>query len=202
LRAAQRPEELRASVDDNLRSLGVTHLDLVYLRRLDVGPGIRAEGDQVVDLDDQLAALTALRDEGLIGAIGISAVDLDGLRRSLPAGVVAVQNAYGLVARQFESMLELSAAHGVAWVPFFPLGSSFEGLPKVADQPVVQATAARLGVTAAQVGLAWLLQHAPNSLLIPGSGSIAHVRENLSVADILLDEATVAVLDALWDTGV
>ncbi|SDZ15299.1 aldo/keto reductase [Herbiconiux ginsengi] len=200
LRAAQRPDELRAAVDDNLRSLGVERLDLVYLRRLDVGPGIRAEGDQVVDLDDQLAALMALRDDGLVGAIGVSAVDLDGLRRSLPAGVVAVQNAYGLVARQFESMLELSAANGVAWVPFFPLGSSFEGLPKAADQPEVQAAATRLGVTSAQIGLAWLLQHAPNALLIPGTGSIAHLRENVAAADILLDESTLTTLDALWAT--
>jgi aryl-alcohol dehydrogenase-like predicted oxidoreductase len=198
LRTAQKPAEIRAAVEDNLRTLGRDRLDLVYLRRTDVGPGVTAQGDQVVDLDDQLAVMTALRDEGLVGAIGVSAVDLDGLRRALPADIAAVQNAYGLIARQFEDMLSLCAVEGIAWVPFFPLGSAFAHLPKVADQPEVQAAAARLGVTAAQIGLAWLLQHAPNALLIPGTASPEHLRENVAVADIRLDDPAMEALDALW----
>lgn len=106
LKTAQRPERLRASVEDNLRSLSVERLELVNLRRLDVGPGVRASGEQVVDLDDQLAEMVAMRDEGLIGAIGISAVSLDGLRRALPARVACVQNAYSLASRAYEDLLE------------------------------------------------------------------------------------------------
>ncbi|MFC4942923.1 aldo/keto reductase [Pseudonocardia sp. GCM10023141] len=198
LRPAQRPAELRTAVEDNLRSLRRDRIDIVNLRRLDVGPGIRAEGDQLIDLDDQLAALTALRDEGLIGAIGLSAVGIGTLRRALPAGIACVQNAYGLVARQFEDMLELCTAEGIAWVPFFPLGSRFAGMPKVTEQPEVVAAAARLGVTPSQVGLAWLLRHAPNTLLIPGTGSAVHLAENVAVDEVVLDDATTAELDGIW----
>ncbi|KUN33420.1 aldo/keto reductase [Streptomyces longwoodensis] len=197
LRLAQRPEELRASVEDNLRSLGVERLDVVNLRRLDTGPGLRPEGDQVVDLDDQLATMTALRDEGKIGAIGLSSVTLDTLRRALPAGIVCVQNAYSLVARDDELLLELCAAEGVAWVPFFPLGGAFPGLPKVTDDPTVQDVAAALGATPSQVGLAWLLHHAPNVLLIPGTADAAHLEENIAVGDIALDATTLGALDAV-----
>src|SRR5689334_22631848 len=169
IRPAQRPEQLRASVEDNLRSLGVDRIPVVNLRRLDTRPGLRAEGDQVVDLDDQLAVMTALRDEGKIGAIGLSGVTLDGLRRALPAGIACVQNAYSVVTRGDEDMLRLCAAEQIAWVPFFPLGGAFPGWPKVTDEPAVTAAARALGCSAAQVALAWLLHHAPNVLLIPGT---------------------------------
>ncbi|MFE2423837.1 aldo/keto reductase [Streptomyces hokutonensis] len=197
LRLAQRPEQLRASVEDNLRSLGVDRLPVVNLRRLDSGPGLRPEGDQVVDLDDQLAVMTALRDEGKIGAIGLSSVTLDGLRRALPAGIACVQNAYSLVSRDDEDILELCAAQGIAWVPFFPLGGAFPGLPKVTDEPAVQAVAESLGATASQVGLAWLLHHAPNALLIPGTADVAHLQANMAVGEITLDTAALATLDAV-----
>ncbi|WP_448333861.1 aldo/keto reductase [Streptomyces sp. DSM 41534] len=197
LRLAQRPEQLRASVEDNLRGLGVDRLPVVNLRRLDTGPGLRPEGDQVVDLDDQLATMTALRDEGKIGAIGLSSVTLDGLRRALPAGVVCVQNAYSLASRDDEDMLELCVAEGIAWVPFFPLGGAFPGLPKVTEEPAVQTAAAALGVTPSQIGLAWLLHHAPNVLLIPGTADAAHLEANMAVSEITLDAATLATLDAI-----
>ncbi|MFI9163065.1 aldo/keto reductase [Kitasatospora aureofaciens] len=197
LRLAQRPEQLRASVEDNLRSLGVDRLAVVNLRRLDTGPGLRPEGDQIVDLDDQLAVMTALRDEGKIGAIGLSSVTLDGLRRALPAGVVCVQNAYSLVARDDEDLLQLCAAEGIAWVPFFPLGGAFPGLPKATDEPAVHAVAASLGVTPAQVGLAWLLHHAPNVLLIPGTADPAHLEANIAVSEITFDAAILATLDGI-----
>ncbi|MBA6434774.1 aldo/keto reductase [Streptomyces sp. GMR22] len=197
LRQAQRPEQLRASVEDNLRGLGVDRLDVVNLRRLDTGPGLRPEADQVVDLDDQLAVMTALRDEGKIGAIGLSSVTLDGLRRALPAGIACVQNAYSLASRDDEDMLELCAAEGIAWVPFFPLGGAFPGLPKVTEDPAVHAVAESLGVTPSQVGLAWLLHHAPNVLLIPGTADAAHLEANMAVGEITFDAATLATLDAI-----
>ncbi|MEV5707407.1 aldo/keto reductase [Actinoallomurus sp. NPDC052274] len=197
LRIAQRPEQLRASVEDNLRSLGVDRLPVVNLRRLDCGPGLRAEGDQVVDLDDQLAVMTALRDEGKIGAIGLSSVTLDGLRRALPAGIVCVQNAYSLVSRADEDLLRLCAAEGIAWVPFFPLGGAFPGLPKVTEEPAVHTVAESLGVTPSQVGLAWLLHHAPNVLLIPGTADPAHLEANMAVGELTFDDAARATLDAV-----
>ncbi|MFJ1556128.1 aldo/keto reductase [Streptomyces mirabilis] len=197
LSLAQRPEQLRASVEDNLRSLGVDRLPVVNLRRLDTGPGLRPEGDQVVGLDDQLAVMTALRDEGKIGAIGLSSVTLDGLRRALPAGIACVQNAYSLVSRDDEDMLQLCAAEGIAWVPFFPLGGAFPGLPKVTEEPVVHAVAESLGVAPSQVGLAWLLHHAPNVLLIPGTADAAHLKANLAAGKITFDAETLATLDAI-----
>jgi pyridoxine 4-dehydrogenase len=197
IRVAQRPGELRASVEDNLSSLGLDRIPVVNLRRLDVGPGLRAEGDQVVDLDDQLDVMVAMRDEGKIGEIGLSTVSLDVLRRGLPAGIACVQNAYSLVARDDEEMLELCVAEGIAWVPYFPLGGANFGLPKVTDEPAVVAAARSLGSTPAQVGLAWLLHHTPNTLLIPGTADIGHLEANIAAGALVLDDATLAALDAV-----
>ncbi|MDT5147941.1 MAG: pyridoxine 4-dehydrogenase [Mycobacterium sp.] len=197
LASAQRPAELRTAVEDDLRQLGLDCVPVVNLRRMDLGPGVAPEGDQIVDLDDQLAEMIALRDEGKIGAIGVSAVPLDVVRRASPAGIVCVQNAYSLLDRAQESTLDFCTAEGIAWVPFFPLGSAFAGLPSVAEQPVVAEIAAELGVTGAQVGLAWLLAHAPNTLLIPGTRSVAHLEENLGAADVTLDAAALERLDAV-----
>ncbi len=197
LRLAQRPEELRKSVEDNLRTLGTERVALVNLRRAELRPGLLAEGDQLVDVDDQLAVLTDLRDEGKIGAIGLSSVGLDTLRRALPAGIACVQNAYSLVARDDEEMLRLCVAEDIAWVPFFPLGGAFPGLPKVTDEPAVQAAASALGVTPAQIGLAWLLHHAPNVHLIPGTASVAHLEANIAAGSVVLDAETLAALDAV-----
>ena len=202
IRLAQRPEQLRASLEDNLASLGVEHIPLVYLRRADVGPGLTAEGDQVVDIDDQMAAMVAMRDEGKLGAIGLSAVDLDRLDRARPAGIACVQNAYGLSDRRFEDMLEVCLAHGIAWAPFFPLGGGAGSAtpigPRVTELPEVIAIAAGVGATPTQVGLAWLLQHAANTLLISGTTSVAHLEENLQAASVSLDAAEMAQLDALY----
>ena len=197
LTAAQQPAQLRAAVEDDLRELGLDCVPVVNLRRLDLGPGLAAEGDQIVDLDDQLAEMIALRDEGKIGAIGISNVPLDVLRRALPAGVVCVQNAYSLLDRTHEAMLDLCTAEGgegIAWVPYFPLGSSFPGFPKVADNEAVREIAGDLDATPAQVGLAWLLAHAPNTLLIAGTRSIAHLEENIGAAEVALSADAIARL--------
>lgn len=197
VRLAQRPEQLRASLEDNLRSLGLERIPVVNLRRADVGPGLRAEGDQVVDIDDQLATMIALRDEGKIGAIGLSAVDLERLERALPAGIACVQNAYSLLSREAEALLRLCSANGIAWTPFYPLGGGAVGGPKVADHPEVKRVAARLGVTPLQVGLAWLLRHSSDTLLIPGTTSVGHLEQNLAAASVELDAGTMADLDAI-----
>ncbi len=195
LRFAQHPAELRASIEVNLRSLGLDQLPVVLLRRADAGPGMKIPVDQAVDLDDQLATMIALRDEGKIGAFGIGSVGADALRRSIPAEIVFVQNAYSLVSRQDEAMLEMSAAADIAWVPFFPLGGAFAGSPKVTEQPLVVQAATRLGVTPAQIGLAWLLHHKSNILLIPGTADITHLEANVAAGAIDLDQATMATLD-------
>jgi pyridoxine 4-dehydrogenase len=197
LRPAQRPEELRASVEDNLKGLGVDQIPVVNLRRMDTGLGIRVSGDQAVDLDDQLAVLTAMRDEGTIGAIGLGSVTVDILRRALPAGIVCVQNGYSLVTRDDEDALALCLAEGIAWVPFFPLGGAFAHTAKVTDEPAVQEAAESLGVTPSQIGLAWLLHHAPNVLLIPGTANPDHLEANLAAGTLTLDEKTLATLDAV-----
>jgi len=197
LSAAQRPQQLRAQVEADLSQLGVERLDAVNLRRLDHRPGILAEGDQLVDLDSQLAELVALRDEGKIDAIGLSAVSLEQLRQALPVGVACVQNVYGLLDRAGEPLLELCRRESIAWVPFFPLGSAFPGRPKVTDRPEVISIADRLDATPAQVGLAWLLAHAPNILLIPGTTSPEHLQENVAAGALELDAAARAELDAI-----
>jgi len=198
LALAQRPEQLRAQVHANLRSLGRERIDVVNLRRADAGPGLLAEGDQLVDVEDQLAEMTAMRDEGLIGGIGLSAVSGEVLERGLAAGIVCVQNAYSLVAREHEALLDQCIREGIAWVPYFPLGGAFPGLPKVVDEPVAVRIADELGVTPAQLGLAWLLQHAPDVLLIPGTSDAGHLAENLAAGAVRLDESQVADLDAVW----
>ena len=195
LRAAQRPEQLRAGVEANLRGLNVECVDVVNLRRMDTKPGILAHGDQLVDLDSQLAELVALRDEGKIGAIGLSNVSAEQLRHALPTGIACVQNAYGLLDRSGEGLLDLCREHDIAWVPFFPLGSGFPGRPKVSDAPAVASAPDALQATPAQVGLAWLLAHAPNILLTPGTSHLAHLHENLAAAEVVLDLETMSALE-------
>jgi aryl-alcohol dehydrogenase-like predicted oxidoreductase len=192
---AQRPEQLRAGVEANLRSLAVERLDVVNLRLLDAGEG--EPGGQVVDLDSQLDEMVTLRDEGKIGGIGMSNVTLDQLRHALPAGIACVQNAYSLLDRSHEPMLDLCRQEDLAWVPFFPLGSAFPGIPKVTEHPAVVAAATALGATPAQVGLAWLLAHDRHILVIPGTSSLQHLTENLTTAQVHLDAGTMSVLDGL-----
>jgi pyridoxine 4-dehydrogenase len=194
---AQKAAELRAQVEGNLTGLGLEALDLVFMRRVDRAPGIVAEGDQVVDLDEQLAELAALRDEGKLRAIGLSHVSPAQVEAALPVGIAAVQNLYGLLNRADEPTLELCVTADVAYVPFFPLGSGFGDRRKVVDEPLVREVAAELDATPAQVGLAWLLAHARNVLLIPGTADPEHLRENLAAADLRLDPSQVAKLDLL-----
>ncbi|MFI6562066.1 aldo/keto reductase [Streptomyces sp. NPDC050534] len=193
--AAQRPEQLRAQVEANLSVLGVERLDVVNLRRADAPPGLIAEGDQKVDLDSQLAELSALRDAGKIGGIGLSNVSADQLRQALPAGIVCVQNDYSVLERATEPVLALCREHGIAWVPFFPLGSRFPGRPKVTGHPEVVAVAEELSCTPAQVALAWLLAVYDRTLLIAGTADPVHLRENIAAGSIRLSPQAVARLN-------
>ncbi len=196
---AQRPDELRRQVHRDLATLGLEQVPVVNLRRLDRTPGLIATGDDVVPLDDQLAELVAMRDEGLIGDIGLSNVDAEQLRQALPAGIVCVQNAYSLLDRSGEDLLEVCRAHDIVWVPFFPLGSAFERMPSPIDDPIVQEVAARHEVGPATVALAWILQHHPHTALIPGTRSIAHLEDNVAVDRLRLDDTDMARLDAVVD---
>lgn len=197
LTAAQKPAELRAAVEANLLTLGTDRIDVVNLRRMDFAPGLIADGDQVVPFEDQLAEMVLLRDEGKILGIGLSHITIDQLRSALPVGVVCVQNIYNLVDRADETMLSLCEQNGVAWVPYFPLGGGFGTLAKVVDEPAVQDVATRLGVASAQVGLAWQLAHSPNTMIISGTSSIDHLRENTEAASVQLPQDVIARLDAI-----
>ena len=182
------PQELTQAVHDNLKNLGLDVLDVVNLRSmLDVyGP---AEGS----LEAPLSALAELQHQGLVRHIGLSNVTAkqvaDGRRI---CDIVCVQNMYNLAQRGDEALIDELASHGTAYVPFFPLGG-FTPLQSGALSEVAQA----LGATPMQVALAWLLQRAPNILLIPGTSSVGHLRENLAAADLSLPGESVAVLDRI-----
>jgi aryl-alcohol dehydrogenase-like predicted oxidoreductase len=191
-----RPAELRQGIEDNLRSLAVDQLAAVNLRLMDA-----AAPDQL--FDDQLAAMVKARDDGLIGGIGLSNATRDHLRHALSVTDIAcVQNLMNLADRRSVPVLEECHARGIAFVPFFPLGSGFgQGNPVLASPPVT-GTAARLGCTPAQVALAWLLDLRPEVLLIPGTSSVGHLEENLAVADIELDaEAREQLPSLAGDSG-
>lgn len=192
-RPAQTPAELRAGVEANLHTLELEQLGAVNLRRMDSEPG---SVEQDVPLDDQLAEMITLREEGKLAGIGISNASLAEVDRAIEsARVTCVQNPYSLVAQDDGGVLERCVEAGIAFVPFFPLGSAFPNMPKVTDDAAVRAVADRIGATPAQVGLAWLLRRAGNILLIPGTSSLRHLEENLAVRDVILSDADLAQLD-------
>jgi pyridoxine 4-dehydrogenase len=184
------PAELRQGIEDNLRSLGVDQLAAVNLRLMDdATPGQR--------FDDQLTAMVQARDGGLIGGIGLSNITREHLLRALAiTDIACVQNPMNLADRGSLPVLSECAGRGIAFVPFFPLGSRFARGNPVLASPQVTTIAARLGRTPAQIALAWLLSFRPNILLIPGTSSVRHLEENLAVADIELDPAAVDALTA------
>jgi pyridoxine 4-dehydrogenase len=183
---AQRPEELRAGVEANLASLGLEQVPAVNLRR---HPG----GD--VPFEDQVAEMVALREEGLIGAIGLSTVTLDEYRQATAlAAVACVQNAFSVADRSDQGVFDACRDDDVPYVPYFPLGSAFMPDKPMLRHPAVQETAERLGCTAAQVALAWLLHLAPNVLLIPGTSSFEHLEENLAASEVVFDDEALAAL--------
>jgi pyridoxine 4-dehydrogenase len=176
------PDQLRGAIEDNLRTLGVEQLAAVNLRLMD---------DATPDgrFDDQLTAMIQAREDGLIGGVGLSNITVEQLLRALArTPVVCVQNPLNLADRASMPLLEECTTRGIAFVPFFPLGSGFVRPNPVLDNEQVRHIADRLGLTAAQVALAWTFRLAPNVLLIPGTSSVRHLEENLAVADIELDE--------------
>ena len=186
------PKDVREDVETNLRELGTDQLAAVNLRLQEHPvPG-------QAPLEDLLAAMVALREEGLIAGVGISTASREQVVQAIEqADVVTVQNAYSLLDRSDEDVLALCSDHGISYVPYFPLGSAFPGMPKVVDHEVVQAVAQETDATPAQVGLAWLLAHDDSILLIPGTSSRAHLEQNIAVASVRLSDSQVARLDAI-----
>ncbi len=194
--AAQEPDELRADIEENLRTLDIDRLAAVNLRIHAGDPSSVGPVDRDL-FDRQLTAMIKARDEGLIAGIGLSSIGPDHLQIALDrTEIVTVQNAYNLVDRASQPVLDACVEHGISFVPFFPLGSGFSADNPVLGHPAVQREATKLGRTPAQIALAWTLWIAPNVLLIPGTSSVAHLEENTAVADIALDEETKRELDA------
>jgi aryl-alcohol dehydrogenase-like predicted oxidoreductase len=182
------PPELTAGVHDNLRNLGLEALDIVNYRAMGDG---HAPTDE--SIDEQLSTLADLQRQGLIRHIGVSNVTRGQIAQARAiVEIVCVQNMYNVVVRGDDALVDELAGDGIAYVPFFPLGG-FTPL----QSSGLDAIAARLGATPMQVALAWLLARSPNILLIPGTSSLAHLRENLDAARVELDGATLRELDAL-----
>jgi pyridoxine 4-dehydrogenase len=184
---ARTPAELRDQVHDNLRNLGLDVLDVVNLR---VG-GL--EEPEPGSIAEQFGALAELREQGLIRHLGLSTVDAEQLAEAQAiAPVVCVQNLYNLARRADDPLVALTAAQGIAYVPYFPLGG-FSPL----QSATLHAVADRLDATPMAVALAWLLQRSPNILLIPGTSSVAHLRENVAGAALELPADAIEELDAI-----
>jgi len=186
------PADLREDVETNLRELGTEQLAAVNLRLQEHPvPG-------QAPFEDLLAAMVAMREDGLIAGVGISTATHEQVVQAIEqADVVTVQNAYSLLDRTDEDVLRLCSDHGISYVPYFPLGSAFPGMPKVVDDATVQAVAQQTDATPAQVGLAWLLAHDDSILLIPGTSSLSHLEQNLAVASVELTDGQLAQLDAI-----
>lgn len=184
---ARSPEELRQAVLDNLANLGLEVLDVVNLR---VGGFDRPTPGSVAE---PFTALAEMQQEGLIRHLGISTVSAEQVAEAQSiAPVVCVQNFYNIAHRTDDDLIASLAAQGIAYVPYFPLGG-FTPLQSEA----LSAVAARLGATPIAVALAWLLQRSPNILLIPGTSSLAHLRDNVKGAGLALPADELAVLDAI-----
>ncbi|PWC90820.1 oxidoreductase [Azospirillum sp. TSH100] len=186
---AASPEELRQAVHDNLRNLGLDVLDVVNMRLWGDHGHAPAEGP----VERELSVLAELQQQGLIRHIGLS----NATARQVEEGrrlcdIVCVQNHYNLVHRADDAVIDDLAAQGIAYVPFFPLG----GFSPI-QSGLLSDVARRLGATPMQVALAWLLKRSPNILLIPGTSSVKHLRENLAAADVVLPADALASLDGL-----
>jgi pyridoxine 4-dehydrogenase len=184
------PAELREAVHDNLRHLGLDVLDVVNLR---IPGGGNVDTPEPRSIAGQFEALAALQQEGLIRHLGLSTVDAGHLAEAQSiAPVVCVQNFYNIARRGDDSLVAETARQGIAYVPYFPLGG-FAPL----QSGTLLSVAARLGATPMAVALAWLLQRSPNILLIPGTSSVAHLRENVDAAGLDLPADAISELDAI-----
>jgi len=185
---AMKPEDLAAGLHDNLRNLGLEAMDVVNLRIVGAVHG-PSEGS----IAEPFGAMLDLQRQGLVRHIGLSNITATQLAEAQAMGQVAcVQNMYNLAHREDEAMVDALAAQGIPYVPFFPLGG-FSPL----QSDALSGVAAALGATPMQVALAWLLQRSPNILLIPGTSSVAHLRENLVAAELQLPADALAELDAI-----
>jgi aryl-alcohol dehydrogenase-like predicted oxidoreductase len=181
-------DELTSAVHDNLRNLGVDVLDVVNLRAM-FNPHGPAEGS----VEAPLSVLADLQRQGLVRHIGLSNVTATQVKEGQRiCDIVCVQNHYNLVHRRNDRLIDDLARAGIAYVPFFPLGGF---TPLQSD--TLSAVARRLGATPMQVALAWLLRRAPNVLLIPGTSSVAHLKENLAAAELHLPDDALTALDAI-----
>ena len=196
---ALRPDELRAGVEANLRTLDVDQMALVNLRLVEGEPGA---GD-TPPLAEMLGALEDLRQEGKLVHIGLSNVSRAQVEEALELVPIAgVQNQYSVLDRSNEDVLDVCRERGLTFVPFFPLGSAFTGGPKrLAAEPAIASVAEKHGATPSQIALAWLLHRDERILLIPGTSSIAHLEENLAARDIELDADDIAALDGVMPAG-
>lgn len=186
---AASPDELRQAVHDNLRNLGLDVLDVVNLRLWGDHGHSPAEGS----LERELSVLADLQRQGLVRHIGLSNVTAGQVEEGRRiCEIVCVQNHYNLVHRADDALIDDLAGKGIAYVPFFPLGGFS---PLQSDQ--LSDVARRLGATPMQVALAWLLKRAPNVLLIPGTSSVGHLRENLAAAELDLPADALELLDRL-----
>ena len=184
------PHELRQGIEDNLATLGTDRLAAVNLRVMDPSetPGRR--------FDAQLAALTQARTEGLIDGIGLSNISRRHLQRAVDqTEIVCVQNLFNLADQRSLDVLTECQVRDIAFVPFCPLGRPGQVRQRLLSEPALAAAAVRLGATPVQAALAWLLDLAPNILLIPGTRTRAHLAENLDAAEIRLDAVTRAELN-------
>jgi aryl-alcohol dehydrogenase-like predicted oxidoreductase len=183
---AQSPKELEAAVHDNLRHLGLDVLDVVNMRLM-FDMMAPAEGD----IEAHITALAELQQRGLIRHIGLSNATARQVQQARGiTGIVCVQNQYNLVHRQDDAFIDELAGQGIAYVPFFPLGG-FSPL----QSSILAEVAAELDATPMQTALAWLLQRAPNILLIPGTSSLAHLRQNLAAGKLALPAEAVRRLN-------
>ncbi|GAA5044869.1 aryl-alcohol dehydrogenase-like predicted oxidoreductase [Thermocatellispora tengchongensis] len=184
---AREPDQLRRAIDENLESLGLDTLDLVYLRLGD------AAGRRPGSLSRAFETLAELRQQGLIRHLGVSNATAEQVWEAHAiAPIVSVQNMYNLAYRDDDELIDRLAAENIAYVPFFPLGG-FSPLQSEA----LSAVAARLNATPISVALAWLLRRSPNILLIPGTSSVRHLRENVAGAGLSLSDEDVAELEKI-----
>jgi pyridoxine 4-dehydrogenase len=184
---AQTADDLARAVDSNLKTLGVDALDIVNLRLGD------SHGPNQESIAAPLKALTALQRQGLVRHIGLSTISPAQYEEGIAiADIVCIQNHYNLAHRDDDALIDRLAADGVAYVPYFPLGG-FSPL----QSTTLSEVAGTLGATPMQVALAWLLQRSPNILLIPGTSSVAHLRENMAAATLKLSPDLLARLDRI-----
>ena len=185
------PDELRTAVHDNLRHLGVERLDVVNLRL--EADHTNHMGPMAQPVADRYATLAELQQQGLIRHLGISTASADQVAEAQTvAPVVCVQNAYNLALRADDALVDSLAGQGIAYVPYFPLG----GFSPLQSQ-TLQDVAKRLDASRMAVALAWLLQRSPNILLIPGTSSVEHLRENVAGAGLELPADALAELDTI-----